>query len=363
MSITDDARPDRPSRPPAAAAGGGRAAAAPAAAAARAAAASTSRRRRTSRPSRACSAACCCPRTRSPTSSRSSSPTTSTGRSTPPSSTPSSTCTGAASRPTRVTVAAALADSGDLQRIGGVPYLHTLIESVPTAANASYYARIVSERAVLRRAGRGRHQDRPAGLRHRRQRRHATSTTSSTWPSRPIYDVTERRVSEDFAVLGRHAPADPRRDRGGRRLGRRDDRRADRLLRPGPAAQRPAPRPADHRGRPPRSRQVDGEHGLRPQRGHPAQLRQRHLLARNEQDRDRHAAALRRGPGAAARAALRPALRRRLDQAGPPDGRDQRGADLRRRHPEHEPHGDPGQGPPAQAAPQPQAASSSTTSS
>ena len=39
-----------------------------------------------------------------------------------------------------VTVAAALADSGDLQRIGGVPYLHTLIESVPTAANASYYA-------------------------------------------------------------------------------------------------------------------------------------------------------------------------------------------------------------------------------
>ena len=50
-----------------------------------------------------------------------------------------------------VTVAASLSDSGDLQRIGGVPYLHTLIESVPTAANASYYARIVSERAVLRR--------------------------------------------------------------------------------------------------------------------------------------------------------------------------------------------------------------------
>ena len=48
-----------------------------------------------------------------------------------------------------VTVAAALADSGDLQRIGGVPYLHTLIESVPTAANAAYYARIVAERAVL----------------------------------------------------------------------------------------------------------------------------------------------------------------------------------------------------------------------
>ncbi len=48
-------------------------------------------------------------------------------------------------------MAAALTDSGDIGRIGGAPYLHTLIASVPTAANASYYARIVSERAVLRR--------------------------------------------------------------------------------------------------------------------------------------------------------------------------------------------------------------------
>src|SRR2546423_5229304 len=50
-----------------------------------------------------------------------------------------------------ITVAAALSDAGDLGRIGGAPYLHTLISSVPTAANAAYYARIVSERAVLRR--------------------------------------------------------------------------------------------------------------------------------------------------------------------------------------------------------------------
>jgi replicative DNA helicase len=50
-----------------------------------------------------------------------------------------------------ITVARALIDSGDLDRVGGVPYLHTLVESVPTAANAPYYARIVAERAVLRR--------------------------------------------------------------------------------------------------------------------------------------------------------------------------------------------------------------------
>ncbi|WFE25634.1 replicative DNA helicase [Solwaraspora sp. WMMD791] len=99
-----------------------------------------------------------------------------------------------------ITVAAALADSGDIGRIGGAPYLHTLIASVPTAANASYYARIVAERAVLRRlveagtkivqlgygsaAGGGRDIDDVVDL-----------------AQQAVYDVTERRVSEDFAVL------------------------------------------------------------------------------------------------------------------------------------------------------------------
>ena len=99
-----------------------------------------------------------------------------------------------------ITVAAALADSGDLNRIGGAPYLHTLIASVPTAANASYYARIVGERAVLRRlveagtrivqlgygsaAGGGRDVDDIVDL-----------------AQQAVYDVTERRVNEDFAVL------------------------------------------------------------------------------------------------------------------------------------------------------------------
>ena len=50
-----------------------------------------------------------------------------------------------------VTVAAELTKRGELGRVGGAPYLHTLISSVPTAANAGYYAEIVRERAVLRR--------------------------------------------------------------------------------------------------------------------------------------------------------------------------------------------------------------------
>lgn len=99
-----------------------------------------------------------------------------------------------------ITVAAALADSGDLVRIGGAPYLHTLIASVPTAANAAYYARIVSERAVLRRLV-------EAGTKIV-QLGYGTANGGSRdvddivdLAQQAVYDVTERRVSEDFAVL------------------------------------------------------------------------------------------------------------------------------------------------------------------
>ena len=50
-----------------------------------------------------------------------------------------------------VTVAGELDRRGLLRRIGGAPYLHTLIATVPTAANAGYYAGIVAEKATLRR--------------------------------------------------------------------------------------------------------------------------------------------------------------------------------------------------------------------
>ncbi len=50
-----------------------------------------------------------------------------------------------------ITVTDELIKSGDLQRAGGADYLHTLTSIVPTAANAGYYAGIVSERALLRR--------------------------------------------------------------------------------------------------------------------------------------------------------------------------------------------------------------------
>ncbi|MGX1840509.1 replicative DNA helicase [Streptomyces diastaticus] len=50
-----------------------------------------------------------------------------------------------------VTVSAELTKRGDIERVGGAPYLHHLVEMVPTAANAQWYAETVAERAVFRR--------------------------------------------------------------------------------------------------------------------------------------------------------------------------------------------------------------------
>lgn len=50
-----------------------------------------------------------------------------------------------------IQLAAELNKRGELVRVGGAPYLHTLVQAVDTAANGSYHAEIVREKAVLRR--------------------------------------------------------------------------------------------------------------------------------------------------------------------------------------------------------------------
>ena len=50
-----------------------------------------------------------------------------------------------------VTVLGELDDSGELSDVGGGPFLHTLVEAVPTVANAGHYARLVAETARRRR--------------------------------------------------------------------------------------------------------------------------------------------------------------------------------------------------------------------
>ncbi|WP_369211217.1 replicative DNA helicase [Streptomyces flavofungini] len=50
-----------------------------------------------------------------------------------------------------ITVTAELTKQGDITKVGGPSYLHTLVQAVPSAANAEQYAEIVHERAVRRR--------------------------------------------------------------------------------------------------------------------------------------------------------------------------------------------------------------------
>ena len=97
-----------------------------------------------------------------------------------------------------VTVAAELDRRGLLRRIGGAPYLHTLISTVPTAANAGYYAGIVAEKALLRRlveAGTRVVQYGYAGAEG------ADVNEIVDRAQAEIYDVTERRAAEDFLPL------------------------------------------------------------------------------------------------------------------------------------------------------------------
>ncbi|MDO8106206.1 replicative DNA helicase [Isoptericola sp. b441] len=96
-----------------------------------------------------------------------------------------------------VTVAAELTKRGELGRVGGAPYLHTLISMVPTAANAGYYARIVRERAVLRRlveAG-----TRIAQLGYAADGGDVDELVNTAQAE--VYAVTEQRTSEDYLPL------------------------------------------------------------------------------------------------------------------------------------------------------------------
>jgi replicative DNA helicase len=100
-----------------------------------------------------------------------------------------------------ITVANELSRRGEIARVGGGPYLHTLIASVPTAANAGYYARIVRERAILRRLV-------EAGTRIV-QFGYAGEADADDLVDRAqaeVFAVTDRRVSEDYHSLSEIMP-------------------------------------------------------------------------------------------------------------------------------------------------------------
>ena len=109
----------------------------------------------------------------------------------------SSTCTAAVSRPTPSPSPPSSTKRGELGRVGGAAYLHTLISSVPTAANAGYYGEIVRERAVLRRlvdAG-----TKIVQLGYASGGGDVDDLVNQAQAE--VYSVTERRTSEDYVPL------------------------------------------------------------------------------------------------------------------------------------------------------------------
>ncbi|RHW26415.1 replicative DNA helicase [Nocardioides immobilis] len=95
-----------------------------------------------------------------------------------------------------VTVAGELQRRGELQKIGGAPYLHTLAANVPIAANAGYYAEIVREKAILRRLVDAGTKIVQIGYAGEGEVDHIVDAAQAE-----VYGVTERRKSEDYAPL------------------------------------------------------------------------------------------------------------------------------------------------------------------
>ncbi|WP_207208462.1 replicative DNA helicase [Nocardioides glacieisoli] len=95
-----------------------------------------------------------------------------------------------------ITVAAELVKRGELQRIGGAPYLHTLSANVPIAANAGYYAEIVRDKAVLRRLVEAGTRIAQLGYAGEGQIDDVVDSAQAE-----VYKVTDRRATEDYAPL------------------------------------------------------------------------------------------------------------------------------------------------------------------
>ncbi|AJT42288.1 replicative DNA helicase [Psychromicrobium lacuslunae] len=96
-----------------------------------------------------------------------------------------------------VTVADELTKRGEISKVGGPAYLHQLIQSVPTAANAGFYAQIVSERAVLRRLVNAGTKIVQLGYSNDGEVEDIVNAAQAE-----VFAVAERRAAEDYVPLG-----------------------------------------------------------------------------------------------------------------------------------------------------------------
>ncbi|MEJ5997851.1 replicative DNA helicase [Corynebacterium sp. H130] len=88
--------------------------------------------------------------------------------------------------------------NNDLDRVGGAPYLYDIVSSVPTAANARYYAEIVAEKAILRRLV-------DAGTRVVQLGYEGTEgaelDTVLDMAQQEVFGIAKKQATEDYAIL------------------------------------------------------------------------------------------------------------------------------------------------------------------
>ncbi len=95
-----------------------------------------------------------------------------------------------------LTVQEELRRRNQLEEVGGLPALVNIIESVPTAANAEYYARIVQEKAILRRLLRAAHE-----IIRLVEEPELELQQILDQAEQAVYQVAERQVGREFLSL------------------------------------------------------------------------------------------------------------------------------------------------------------------
>lgn len=95
-----------------------------------------------------------------------------------------------------ITVAGELGKQGELNKVGGAVYLHDLLASVSIAANASYYAELVREKAILRRLVNASIRIAQLGYQGQGEVEQIVDEAQQT-----LFEVTEKRASEDYRSL------------------------------------------------------------------------------------------------------------------------------------------------------------------
>ncbi|MFB9315457.1 replicative DNA helicase [Nocardioides plantarum] len=95
-----------------------------------------------------------------------------------------------------ITVAAELQRRGELAKVGGASYLHTLAANVPIAANAEFYAQIVHEKAILRRLVEAGTRIAQFGYAGEGQVDDIVDRAQAE-----IYQITDKRSSDDYSPL------------------------------------------------------------------------------------------------------------------------------------------------------------------